>query len=224
MVIQRVMLIPYDEIGQYGHNKLEPSTIEKKLYKVNTRIQKDLPSFLREQEKDNLINNEDENDESISKNETRNKSSKTRLESNPTIDKWIDDMKPHLSNSMISSRKTYTLLNAIYKKFGSKEQIWDRNFNLIIKNKIFNLISIIDLIKHLHVYQIKNTPIEILDIYIKFLNTVGYPLTNVSSHAVKDRMMQLLPSYQKPKKRKLDLVDKEPADTWFTLPLINNNN
>ena len=220
MVIQRVMLLPYNEIEQHQRDKFKPSIAEKKLYKLNTRIRTNLPPFSIETEKDENENeneNEDENKESVLKGEIKSKSFKTGLVSNPTIDKWIVDMKPHLSNSMLTSRKTYSLLNNIYKKFGDKEQIWDEDFNLIIKNKVSNLISIIDLIKHLHAYQIKNTPIEVLDVYIKFLNTVGYPLTNVSSHAMKERMMQLLPSYQKPKKRKFDLVDNEFADTWLTL-------
>ena len=221
------MLIPYNEIEQYRGDKLKPSLMEKKLYKLNTRIRGNLPSFSTKIEKDNLINNENENDNenesgdvygSVSRSETKSEMFKTDLASNPTIDKWINDMKPHLSNSMLTSRKTYSLLNGIYKKFGDKKKIWNDDFNLIIENKVSNLISIIDLIKHLHAYQIKNTPIDVLDVYIKFLNTVGYPFTNVSSHAMKERMMQSLPSYLKPKKRKLNSVDNESADTaWVTL-------
>ena len=219
MVIQRVMLIPYNDI-EHGNEDMTPSLMEKKLYKVNTKIQANLPSAPAHhiEEKDDDIDDKIRTTNIITSN-IKKKNSKLNFPLNPIINEWIDEMKPHLSNAQLTSKKTFSLLNGIYAKFGKDKKPWNKDFNLIINEKISHLASIIDLIRHIHVYQIKHTPIEILDIYIKFLNTIGYPLTNVSSHAMKERMKHFIPSFQLPKKRKMsdEFLEESPNKTWLTL-------
>ena len=106
------------------------------------------------------------------------------------------------------------MLNAIFAKFGKDNKAWDKDFKLIVNDKVSHLASIIDLIKHLHIYQIKHTPTDVLDIYIRFLNTIGYPLTNVTNHAMKERMKQYFPSFKLAKKRKLS---DDSSNIWLTL-------
>ena len=94
MVIQRVMLIPYNEMvhSHSGSEQLEPSLMEKKLYKVNTNIQANLPSqHVGDKIKDTVESNETSSSESKT-------AAKFELSRNPTINEWINELKPHLSD------------------------------------------------------------------------------------------------------------------------------
>ena len=206
MVIQRVMLIPYTE-DRLNENLNSKSSLEKKLYKINTNIQSKLPSI-----PSYYIEQQNEAKEAISV-DGKKKISQLEIPKNPIINEWINEMKSHLSETQLMSKKTFSLLNNILLIYGKDKKPWTQDFKLVVDGKTSHLASIIDLIKHLHVYNIKHTPIEVLDIYIGFLNTIGYPLTNVSSTLMKERMKEYFPKLNIAKKRKLS---NETHSNWST--------
>ena len=209
MVIQRVMLIPYNTEDRLNENLNSKSSLEKKLYKINTNIQSKLPSI-----PSYYIKQEDETKEVEDNKDEKKKVSHLEVLRNPIINEWINEMKTHLSETQLMSRKTLSLLNNILLFYGKDKKPWNKDFKLVINGKISHLASIIDLIKHLHVYNIKHTPVEILDIYIGFLNGIGYPLTNVSSTLMKERMKEYFPKLNITKKRKLS--SNETPTNWST--------